>query len=269
MANSFDLALFFFVVYTVAVAIIAVNLLISIMGDSYDRVQSKSGSEGLREKARIMMEMLDLLPADAQQEYEQQTQWVYVLRPRNASGGGGGGGGGSGSGGGDNSTDWEGRVSAMTKNIGQSLARQSMEHERHLQASLYPLHDALQHMHAQVRGLRRELRDNDLALERQQRMFERRIETSMRNAEIGNGGSVDDGGNSSSEPVASASLTRGRLPPRPSKDKPSAASRLQALDDKAWALLRKKPDSGTTPGISAFVNNSTAGASPSGSRPPL
>lgn len=94
-SSSENLALFLLFIYIVVVAIVLLNLLIAIMGETYAKVQEQAEAEGLREKAQLLVEMMDLLDENDLNNRMRSSTWLYQLSPEKGHQDSGGGWGGT------------------------------------------------------------------------------------------------------------------------------------------------------------------------------
>ncbi|GAB5029895.1 wd40 repeat-containing protein [Nannochloropsis oceanica] len=74
--------------YCVCSTIILLNLLIALMGDSYDKVQENALAQGRYEQAVSVLEIEDMLPQRILQDPRFFPRWVQVLRPKPGADGG-------------------------------------------------------------------------------------------------------------------------------------------------------------------------------------
>ena len=79
------LALVAFVLYTVIAVVIAMNLLIAIMGDSYDRVRENQTAHGRIERAEVLVAM-DWLVRRIMPEERCFPEVLHVLAPQDDNG---------------------------------------------------------------------------------------------------------------------------------------------------------------------------------------
>ena len=120
---------FVFLVYMFIVSIVLLNLLIAIMADSYSRVQSKARSEGLSQKAKIMLEMLALQSSKENDRYEKEVTWVHLLKPRHRQL--------------HSEQDWQGQINAVEKHIRHALEGSQDDIVRHLGSQIQQLRTAV------------------------------------------------------------------------------------------------------------------------------
>jgi Ion transport protein len=129
ITGTYDTALLFETRYTVlavisfilaitCVLVVALNALISILGDSYARVQEHAVANRRRELASLIVEYMCLLPTWKRREIESQTTWFHTLLEVDADGSLH-----------VQTDDWEGGMNALRRDIeGLSQAnRQSFE----------------------------------------------------------------------------------------------------------------------------------------------
>ncbi|CAM9788735.1 unnamed protein product, partial [Heterosigma akashiwo] len=62
-------------------AIIMLNFIIAILGDTYSSVSQNARSEGMRERANIMLELNFYLTAKEREKVEQKFRWIHVMTP--------------------------------------------------------------------------------------------------------------------------------------------------------------------------------------------
>jgi Ion transport protein len=68
-----------FILAVTCVLVVALNALISILGDSYARVQEHSTANRRNERAALIVEYLTLLPSWYRERIEERTKWFHVL----------------------------------------------------------------------------------------------------------------------------------------------------------------------------------------------
>ena len=73
------LAVLTFVLAVTCVLVIALNALISILADSYARVQVHAVANRRREQAGLIVEYMTLLPAQSRMRLEEKTKWFHCL----------------------------------------------------------------------------------------------------------------------------------------------------------------------------------------------
>jgi len=71
-----------FVVSILFLNIIMLNLLIAIMGDSYDRVSESRRLEQLQQKARVLLEVEMTLSASKRRDTNLFPRWIHILAPQ-------------------------------------------------------------------------------------------------------------------------------------------------------------------------------------------
>jgi WD40 repeat protein len=77
------LSLTFFVIFTVVVVLILLNLLIALMGDIYQKIQDDVDNEWLVERARIVLEVETMMyrrRPDVDTQYSLFPEWLHILR---------------------------------------------------------------------------------------------------------------------------------------------------------------------------------------------
>lgn len=100
------LAAFTFVLAVTCVLVVALNALISILADSYARVQENATANRRREQAQLIVEYMSLLPPRFRRRVETETKWFHSLLEVDADG--------------DllvQSEDWEGGLNTMRKHV--------------------------------------------------------------------------------------------------------------------------------------------------------
>ena len=73
------LATFTFILAVTCVFVVCLNALISILADSYAKVQEHAAANRLNERAALIVEYLTLLPSWYRRKIEQRTRWFHVL----------------------------------------------------------------------------------------------------------------------------------------------------------------------------------------------
>jgi len=76
--NKLLLLLIFFLAVTI-VTVVSLNALISILGDSYSRVQEHATANQRMERAQLIVEYLSLLPKRKREDIEQRTRYFHAL----------------------------------------------------------------------------------------------------------------------------------------------------------------------------------------------
>ena len=94
-----------FVVMMMGIMVVALNALIALLGDSFERVQDSKAAKTSRLRAQFVVEYLSMLPEGRRSAIERATMWTHQLVPqseyeRRANDGGA-------------SSEWQGRLAAM------------------------------------------------------------------------------------------------------------------------------------------------------------
>jgi hypothetical protein len=78
-SSSSTIGLMVFLIYTVIVSVVLLNMLIAIISDSYAQVQMNAAANGQRERALVNLEMFDLLNESEKMKMQRKCLWTYVL----------------------------------------------------------------------------------------------------------------------------------------------------------------------------------------------
>ena len=146
-----------FILVMLFVNIVMLNLLIAIMGDSYDKVQENAFLEYRREKARVLMEIEIMMTKKERKREDYFPRWLHVLQPTTT--------------GGARSRDrWIGRIREIKESVeqqvvnlehsmrdqfGQQLRKQQKEMEKSLEElkdSLHEIKGIVRHTQAHTGG---------------------------------------------------------------------------------------------------------------------
>ncbi|EWM30632.1 wd-40 repeat protein [Nannochloropsis gaditana] len=119
-SNFRVLASLIYLFYCVCNTIILLNLLIALMGDSYDKIQENAQAQGRYEQAVSVLEIEAMLPQRILQDPCFFPRWVQVLRPKPGTDGGLIQ---------DAGDQWSGRLRQIYKKIEQSEKRLSQDIE--------------------------------------------------------------------------------------------------------------------------------------------
>eukprot|EP00937_MAST-01D_sp_MAST-1D-sp2_P007034 g7034.t1 len=203
-SENFYTTTFFWVVYMLVVAIIFLNLLISIMADSYDRVQCNKSSEGLREKTTLLLEMLDAQSEAGQLDYDKRTTWMYVLRPKHRQI--------------HDSGPWSG-----------SLEQQRASTKQIMEKSMLGLHNALHSENEKVARLVRGLHTDLLAMKKTLHALKKR----------GGRGGGNKGGRGEPDPRTAATDTATAITDAAAAAAARRPSFLQREEPAAYKLFRR------------------------------
>ena len=169
---------FVFIIYMFIVSIVLLNLLIAIMADSYSRVQSKARSEGLSQKAKIMLEMLALQSSQENERYEKEVTWVHLLKPRHRQL--------------HSEQDWQGQINAVEKHIRHALEKSQEDIVRNIGSQIRQLRTAVYNLQQDTVDFEHSEADN---LKNQNLQKSRKTGADTQHRKRGNDGSVGPGGN--------------------------------------------------------------------------
>jgi WD40 repeat protein len=139
ITGSYDPSLLFEARYTVVaiitfilaitcVLVVALNALISILGDSYARVQQNAVANRRRELASLVVEYMSLLPPWKRRQIEKQTRWFHTLLEVDADGSLH-----------VQTDDWEGGLNALRRDMEELSQANKQSYEKtleHLKADL-------------------------------------------------------------------------------------------------------------------------------------
>ena len=97
------------------IMVVALNALIALLGDSFERVQDSKAAKTSRLRAQFVVEYLSMLPEGRRSAIERATMWMHQLVPqseyeRRLDDGGA-------------SSEWQGRLAAMKSRDGHGQAR--------------------------------------------------------------------------------------------------------------------------------------------------
>ena len=95
------LAAFVFCFYMLLIMVVALNALIAILGDSFDRAQENKLVNRNRQRAELMIEYLDVMGAEKRRAIEDECRWIHQLVPASLLGRRG------------NGDEWNGRMAAI------------------------------------------------------------------------------------------------------------------------------------------------------------
>jgi Polycystin cation channel len=117
------LAVVTFVFAITCVLVVALNALISILADSYARVQAHAVANRRREQASLIVEYMSLLPPWKRRQIERRTQWFHTLLEVGADGGLQ-----------VKIDDWEGGMNELRRDIQQLSSDNKQHHDRSMQS---------------------------------------------------------------------------------------------------------------------------------------
>ena len=111
-ARSPALAIVVFIAAVTCVLVVVLNALISVLADSYARVQQDAVANRRREQAELIVEYMSLLPPSSRRSIERNSQWFHTLLAVDSDGdllhrGG----------------DWEGGLNALRKDMSALVQR--------------------------------------------------------------------------------------------------------------------------------------------------
>jgi hypothetical protein len=112
------LSILAFILAVTCVLVVALNALISILADSYARVQEHATANRRKEQAELVVEYLQLLPPWKRRQIEKETKWFHTLLEVDADG--------------DllaESDDWQGGLNALRRNI-EDLSDSNLESQQ-------------------------------------------------------------------------------------------------------------------------------------------
>jgi hypothetical protein len=115
------LAIAIFILAITTVLVVALNALISILADSYARVQEDATANRRKETAELVVEYLQLLPPWRRRKIEKESKWFHTLLEVDADG--------------DllvNKDDWQGGLNALRRNIEELSERNQATHQAFL-----------------------------------------------------------------------------------------------------------------------------------------
>lgn len=108
-----------YVAFMVAVALVALNAVIALLGDSFEQVQERILAELNILRANLIVDYLDAQAASEAEVIEMQMRWVHELRPESQMAG--------------NSDEWAGRMKEIEKTVtkasGRALEATKVVHE--------------------------------------------------------------------------------------------------------------------------------------------
>eukprot|EP00638_Chattonella_subsalsa_P010155 CAMPEP_0117770976 /NCGR_PEP_ID=MMETSP0947-20121206/24167_1 /TAXON_ID=44440 /ORGANISM="Chattonella subsalsa, Strain CCMP2191" /LENGTH=141 /DNA_ID=CAMNT_0005596203 /DNA_START=184 /DNA_END=609 /DNA_ORIENTATION=+ len=87
-ASDFDYSPFpwattcIFVVYMFTMAILLLNFIIAVLTDTYDTVKITAKAQALWEKAKIILELHDVISLKTSELIDEEMTWVHVLMPQ-------------------------------------------------------------------------------------------------------------------------------------------------------------------------------------------
>jgi hypothetical protein len=116
------LSILAFILAVTCVLVVALNALISILADSYARVQEDATANRRKEQAELVVEYLQLLPPWKRRQIEKDTKWFHTLLEVDADG--------------DllvNKDDWQGGLNALRRNIEDLSERNLQSQQRYLE----------------------------------------------------------------------------------------------------------------------------------------
>eukprot|EP00746_Dinoflagellata_sp_MGD_P167671 gnl/MRDRNA2_/MRDRNA2_98495_c0_seq1.p1 gnl/MRDRNA2_/MRDRNA2_98495_c0~~gnl/MRDRNA2_/MRDRNA2_98495_c0_seq1.p1 ORF type:complete len:1525 (+),score=232.33 gnl/MRDRNA2_/MRDRNA2_98495_c0_seq1:92-4576(+) len=122
---------FMLVFYLIVTLIVMLNALIAIMGDSYSRVADSLHPTMCRQRAKVVVELLEVDPNRAQ--IEEDTKWIHVFAHEHSP---------------DLRGDWAGQLNAIRKEIKTSLSNFEKVQKEWLTTQIKDLEDTPQQLNA-------------------------------------------------------------------------------------------------------------------------
>lgn len=142
------LAAVLFVLAVTVVLVVALNALISILADSYARVQENSVANRRRERAALIVEYLTLLPKGHRRRVEKDTRWFHILLEVDAEG--------------DlmvRKDDWEGGLNALRKDMEELCKSNHESHMKRIDQLKADIDSELAGFRDEMKGILVELKD--------------------------------------------------------------------------------------------------------------
>jgi hypothetical protein len=133
------LSIMTFILAVTCVLVVALNALISILADSYARVQENATANRRKEQAELVVEYLQLLPPWKRRQIEKDTKWFHIILEVDADG--------------DllvDKDDWQGGLNALRRNI-EDLS------ESNLQSQQRSLEQVKADIDSELLGFKREI----------------------------------------------------------------------------------------------------------------
>ena len=106
-----------FIIYMVLVMVVALNAVIAVLGDSFEKVQERKTAEQNRERAGLIIEYYDTMSVKQRNDLEIETTWTHSLVPQSEYSAGG-------------DEQWVGKIKAINKTINKSSADMSVRMNR-------------------------------------------------------------------------------------------------------------------------------------------
>lgn len=135
-----------FVVFMGFVTVVALNALIAILGDSFEKAQEMKIASHTRQRAELMVEYYALMQPDQRTKLEEKTQWVHKLVPEALLGRARGG------------DSWNGRLYAIRDSIQTEIAQKTDALNEELRKRTDELSEKAGVMQAEVTDMKAELR---------------------------------------------------------------------------------------------------------------
>lgn len=79
--NQSHMALILYILFTLLVNVVALNALIALLGDSFDKVMDKKELQSRRQKAELIVEYLTVNTGRVRDDIEEKTKWGFYLTP--------------------------------------------------------------------------------------------------------------------------------------------------------------------------------------------
>ncbi|CAB9511665.1 WD domain, G-beta repeat [Seminavis robusta] len=133
------LAIIIFIVAVTCVLIVALNALISVLADSYARVQANAAANRRKERAELIVEYMSILPPSKRQSIEKRTTYFHALFESDADG--------------DlllAKDDWQGGLNALRREMEELINATSERNQKQLEQFKTEID-------SEINGLRREL----------------------------------------------------------------------------------------------------------------
>lgn len=132
------LAIIIFILAVTGVFIVALNALISVLADSYARVQENAAANRRKERAELIVEYMSILPASKRRSIEKRTTYFHALLEADADG--------------DllmKGEDWQGGLNSLRREMDEAIRETAEQNQR-------ALDQAKAEIHAEISSLRRE-----------------------------------------------------------------------------------------------------------------
>ncbi len=150
-------SIFTFLLATTSVYVIALNALISILSDSYAKVQEHATANRRKERAELIVEYMSLLPAWRRRSIEASTKYFHALLEADADG--------------DlliHKDDWQGGLNALRRDLEHMITTTAESNKKTLDQVKVDLADDLSSLKKQVVSMLHTISGDMKALQRMQ-----------------------------------------------------------------------------------------------------